>query len=75
MAETQYLLAIWLTDVPREMLVIFDEVLKAVVLELFPYYNQVMGHRKTIYTYKPSCIVLFLFITIIHINYHIVVSR
>ncbi len=42
LAETQYLLAIWLTDVPKDMLAIFDEVLKGVVLEQFPYYHQIV---------------------------------
>lgn len=38
------ILAIWLADVPRDMLEIFDEVLKQVVLDDFPHYNQVGGY-------------------------------
>lgn len=41
LAEMQSLLAIWLTDVPRDMLQIFDEVLKEVVLDQFPHYAKV----------------------------------
>lgn len=41
LADMQSLLAIWLTDVPRDMLQIFDEVLQAVVLAEFPHYNKV----------------------------------
>jgi hypothetical protein len=41
LAEMQSLLAIWLTDVPRDMLSIFDEVLKTVVLKEFPHYAKV----------------------------------
>jgi len=43
LADMQSLLAIWLTDVPRDMLQIFDEVLQAVVLADFPHYNKVGG--------------------------------
>lgn len=35
------ILAIWLADVPRDMLEIFDEVLREVVLTDFPHYSQV----------------------------------
>ena len=41
LAEMQSLIAIWLTDVPREVLRIFDEVLQAVVLNIFPNYLKV----------------------------------
>lgn len=41
-ADMQPLLAMWLTDVPRDMLQIFDEVLLSVVLIDFPQYAQVM---------------------------------
>jgi len=41
LGEMQSLLAIWLTDVPRDMLQIFDEVLKDVVLKDFPHYAQI----------------------------------
>ena len=41
LADMQSLLAIWLTDVPRDMLQIFDEVLQTVVLADFPHYNKV----------------------------------
>ena len=40
-AKVQSLLAIWLTDVPRDMLQIFDEVLQSVVLAEFPHYSKV----------------------------------
>ena len=38
--EMQPLLAIWLTDVPREMLLIFDDVLKELVMDEFPNYDK-----------------------------------
>lgn len=41
LGEMQSLLAIWLTDVPKDMLQIFDEVLKEVVLRDFPHYAQI----------------------------------
>ena len=41
LAETQSLLAIWLTDVPKDMLLIFDQVLKGIVYSQFPHYKQV----------------------------------
>lgn len=41
LGEMQSLLAIWLTDVPRAMLDIFDEVLLQVVLTEFPHYHQI----------------------------------
>lgn len=45
LAEAHPLVAIWLTDVPRDMLQILDEVLQSVVLEMFPHYTKVMrGH-------------------------------
>lgn len=37
------ILAIWLADVPRDMLEIFDEVLTEVVLTDFPHYSQVFN--------------------------------
>lgn len=40
-AKIQPLLAIWLTDVPQDMLQIFDEVLKSVVKTDFPNYFNV----------------------------------
>jgi hypothetical protein len=43
LGEMQSLLAIWLTDVPRDMLKIFDEVLQSVVLDSFPHYAMVSG--------------------------------
>jgi DNA replicative helicase MCM subunit Mcm2 (Cdc46/Mcm family) len=48
LAEMQSLLAIWLTDVPRDMLSIFDEVLKAVVLKEFPHYAKVSSRKSTL---------------------------
>eukprot|EP01038_Epipyxis_sp_PR26KG_P005040 gene5040-7031_t len=42
LGEMQSLLAIWLTDVPRDMLQIFDEVLQTVVLEKFPHYAKIV---------------------------------
>ena len=41
LAEMQSLLAIWLTDVPRSILRVFDGVLKAVVKTDFPHYENV----------------------------------
>jgi len=41
LAEMQSLLAIWLTDVPRDMLQILDEVLQSVVLQEFPHYSKI----------------------------------
>ena len=41
LAEMQSLLAIWLTDVPGDMLQILDEVLQSVVLADFPHYRKV----------------------------------
>ena len=41
LGEMHALLAIWLTDLPKEMLQIFDEVLYKEVLVLFPHYAQV----------------------------------
>jgi DNA replication licensing factor MCM2 len=41
LATVQSLLAIWLTDVPRDMLQIFDEVLQSQVLEEFPNYSKI----------------------------------
>jgi DNA replication licensing factor MCM2 len=40
-AKVQSLLAIWLTDVPRDMLQLFDEVLQSVVLQEFPHYSRI----------------------------------
>ena len=50
--EMQSLLAIWLTDVPRDMLEIFDSVLLQVVKEEFPHYEQVniIGNVGTVWT-------------------------
>lgn len=41
LAESQSLLAIWLTDVPRDMLLIFDEVLRTVVLSTYQHYEKI----------------------------------
>ena len=41
LGEMQSLLAIWLTDLPKEMLQIFDEVLYKVVEEQFPHYRKI----------------------------------
>ena len=41
LAEAQAVLAMWLSDVPRELLLVFDEVLQEVVLEAFPHYAKV----------------------------------
>lgn len=41
LAEMQSQMAIWLTDVPRDMLQIMDEVLQSVVLADFPHYKKV----------------------------------
>jgi DNA replicative helicase MCM subunit Mcm2 (Cdc46/Mcm family) len=47
LAEMQPMLAVWLTDVPRDMLQILDEVLQSVVLAEFPHYKQVCGFPKS----------------------------
>jgi DNA replication licensing factor MCM2 len=44
LGEMQSLLAIWLTDLPRDMLQIFDEVLHQVVLADFPHYAHVSSN-------------------------------
>lgn len=41
LASLDSLLVLWLTDVPRDMLQIFDEVLQQVVLIEFPHYTKV----------------------------------
>ena len=41
LGEVHALLAIWLTDLPKEMLQIFDEVLYVEVIVLFPHYAKV----------------------------------
>ena len=41
LAEMQSLLAMWLTDVPKDLLAVLDEVLRAVVLEQYPHYLKV----------------------------------
>ena len=41
LGEMESLLAIWLTDVPKDMLRIFDEVLQKEVLDQFPHYRQI----------------------------------
>ena len=41
LAEMQSLMAYWLNDVPRDMLLIFDEVLQQMVLEEFPHYSRI----------------------------------
>jgi DNA replicative helicase MCM subunit Mcm2 (Cdc46/Mcm family) len=40
-ADMQAILAAWLTDVPREILALFDKVLEDVVLSEFKNYKQV----------------------------------
>ena len=45
LGEVHALLAIWLTDLPKEMLQIFDEVLYLEVIVLFPHYAQVITMR------------------------------
>jgi DNA replication licensing factor MCM2 len=46
LATVQALLAIWLTDVPRDMLQIFDEVLQSVVLLEFPHYSKISNELR-----------------------------
>lgn len=43
-AKVQSLLAVWLIDVPRDMLQIFDEVLQSVVLKDYPHYSKVSSY-------------------------------
>ena len=45
LGEMHALLAIWLTDLPKEMLQTFDEVLYKEVLVEFPHYAQVLECR------------------------------
>ena len=49
LAEMQSLLAMWLTDVPKDLLAVLDEVLRAVVLEQYPHYLKVSQN------YDPLC--------------------
>jgi DNA replicative helicase MCM subunit Mcm2 (Cdc46/Mcm family) len=49
------ILAIWLADVPRDMLEIFDEVLKEVVLTDFPHYSQVSPSSSKARTLRSFC--------------------
>ena len=44
LSEMQSLLAIWLTDVPKDMLNIFNEELQDVVKEMFPNYRNVCSN-------------------------------
>lgn len=44
LADMQPLLALWLTDVPKDMIQIFDEVLQKVVHNDFPHYAKVIIH-------------------------------
>lgn len=41
LSENDAILAIWLADVPGDMIQIFDEVLKEEVLVMFPHYQKV----------------------------------
>jgi DNA replication licensing factor MCM2 len=41
LGEYMPILAIWLADVPKDMLAIFDDVLKRIVLQNFPHYSKV----------------------------------
>jgi DNA replication licensing factor MCM2 len=49
-AKVQPLLAIWLTDVPQDMLQILDEVLRAVVKTEFPNYFDVSEQQRLVTT-------------------------
>ena len=42
LGEHDAILAIWLADVPKDMIQIFDEVLKEEVLAAFPHYQKVI---------------------------------
>jgi DNA replication licensing factor MCM2 len=42
LCNMQHLLGYWLADAPREMLEIFDEVLRVVVADEFPHYFKVV---------------------------------
>lgn len=57
LAEMQSLLAIWLTDVPRDMLQIFDEVLTAEVTKSYPNYMKVLFMIFNIYFYYNQFVV------------------
>lgn len=41
LSENDAILAIWLADVPKDMIQIFDEVLKEEVLAMFPHYQKI----------------------------------
>jgi DNA replication licensing factor MCM2 len=56
LGEMQSLLAIWLTDLPRDMLQIFDEVLHQVVLAEFPHYAHVSEASPYSLQYQPQSI-------------------
>ena len=44
LSENDAILAIWLADVPGDMIQIFDEVLKEEVLVMFPHYHKVWAN-------------------------------
>lgn len=60
LAEMQSLLAIWLTDVPRDMLQLFDEVLQSVTLVEFPYYYSKVNITFTVTVLLNTYFLLFL---------------
>ena len=48
LGEQHAILAIWLSDLPKEILEIFDQVLYEVVLVMFPHYAKVRASYTTI---------------------------
>ena len=54
LCEMQSLLAIWLTDVPKDMLQIFDEVLHDVVQADFPHYTTFVHQEMHVRIIKPG---------------------
>lgn len=54
------LLLVWLTDVPKDMLQIFDEVLQQVVLIEFPHYTKVR-HTAAQFV-RRNCVIIILLV-------------
>ena len=49
LGEQHAILAIWLSDLPKEILEIFDQVLYEVVLVMFPHYARVSASYQIIF--------------------------
>ncbi len=72
LAEMQSLLAIWLTDVPKEMLRIFDTVLERVVRDAFPHYIPQVRYS-LIHIVIITVITIFTIIVVVVINIFIMI--